>query len=804
MQNETKKRKNMKTIIKHFGANAALLPAESITFTTLLAVLAALFCCNQSATAQSVTGKVVDEEQTPVSYVNVVLLNPADSAFVSGTVSGEDGSFSVETAADTPYIIRLSLVGYKSEYRDAVSPKDIGTVVMTAESVSLDEVTVKAQRPSVAIKENAFVTTVAGTYLEHAGSASDVLSYVPMVLGRDGNFTVFGKGSPLIYINNRKLQDTDELKQINSSDIKSIELITNPGPKYDASVKSVIRIITKRPQGDGISGSLRTHDGWQRGHFCTYNYASLKYRIKGLEVFGRFALNNAEYDENGNLDILTRGSKLIEQTSTEKQTDHENYFSGTAGFSYVFNEHHSIGAYYSNGYAKYRTRATTETVAMEDEEVTDNVFGKEHELRNNYPKHYTNIYYDGEIGKLSLDLNVDYMWKKARTDNVYDETGSTSGNTLTNSFTNNRDRMLAEKLVIGYPVWKGTLEIGDELTLSRSSNIYTTDNTMINNVNTRTDEKNIAGFAELKQEFGIFGVAAGLRYEHVKYKYLEDGVINPDQNKTYNNFFPSVSFSADLDDLQLGATYTCKTNRPNYETLDGSVIYFNRFTLKSGNPYLKPETLHTVELNGSWQNIYAQLSYTYTKNAICMYSAPYNGNEDIRLLSYENISGLKSLSFFIGTQLEIGVWQPSFNVGAEKQWLNISYGDGTKKMNSPIITLQWENAIHLPGDIWLNIDAEWTSKGHRQNILFKPTSYVNAKLYKAFFNNRFAITLEANDIFNKTGEDVWLYCKNITASECFSTNNRMYQITLQYTFNSSRDRYRGKGAGQSERQRFGD
>ena len=111
-----------------------------------------------------------------------------------------------------------------------------------------------------------------------------------MVLGREGNFEVFGKGTPFIYINGRKVQDLAELSHINSSDIKNVEVITNPGAKYDASVKSVIRIRTKRPQGDGWSGTLRTQNGFQH-YFGTREQAKLKYRTGGLELFGNIRLS---------------------------------------------------------------------------------------------------------------------------------------------------------------------------------------------------------------------------------------------------------------------------------------------------------------------------------------------------------------------------------------------------------------------------------------------------------------------------------------------------------------------------------
>ena len=167
----------------------------------------------------------------------------------------------------------------------------------------LGEVVVKSNRPVTAIKGDALVTNVAGTQLEHAGTAEDVLVQVPMVVGRDGVFEVFGKGSPAIYINGRLVRDSNELMQISSADIKNVEVVTNPGVRYDASVNSVIRITTKRPQGDGFSGLLRSVLR-ENKYFSNVNQANFKYRTGGLELFANFGGAIAKFQSNQYLSLI--------------------------------------------------------------------------------------------------------------------------------------------------------------------------------------------------------------------------------------------------------------------------------------------------------------------------------------------------------------------------------------------------------------------------------------------------------------------------------------------------------------------
>ena len=325
---------------------------------------------------------------------------------------------------------------------------------------------------------------------------------------------------------------------------------------------------------------------------------------------------------------------------------------------------------------------------------------------------------------------------------------------------------------------------------------------MVGDAASRVDENNIAGFVEIGQTFGQFNLGVGLRYEHIKFEYLENGQKKEDQSKTYNNLSPSLSLSTMIKNVQLSMSYTHKTQRPSYADLDGTVDYINRFTLEGGNPYLKPENIHSVELMGAWRQFFGQITYTYKKDPIMNTTYPYADDAEVKLITMANFPKIQNLQAFVGAQFRVGVWQPKVNVGVMKQWLSIDYANGRKRLDNPIGLVQFQNAIHMPYDIWLNVDMQWMSGGNDDNTKQTSSSYLNAKLYKAFFNNQFSVTLEANDIFNKSNRDATLLNKDVTIHKFNTTNNRTFMLTLQYTFNSSRDRYRGQGAGANELNRF--
>lgn len=130
-----------------------------------------------SLSAQTVSGRLMDENSQPLPYANVVLLSLPDSVFVSGTVSGEDGSFKLE-ATSKKQILKISIIGYKTVYKP-IAPANLGTVQLVADTQQLGEVVVKADLPKTRVKGNAMVTTVTGSVLEKAGTGNDLLDKTP-------------------------------------------------------------------------------------------------------------------------------------------------------------------------------------------------------------------------------------------------------------------------------------------------------------------------------------------------------------------------------------------------------------------------------------------------------------------------------------------------------------------------------------------------------------------------------------------------------------------------------------------------
>ncbi len=262
-----------------------------------------------------IKGVVCDENQNPVEFANVILMG-ADSVYIAGTVTDANGKFDFFTDYAKAKFLQISALGYKTIIKTLDEKNDIGTLVLVSDNILLDEVTVTAQRPSQHLTKGGIITTVNGSILSLLGNTMDVIGQLPGVMREDDKFTVFGKGAPIIYVNGRKLTDNSELYRMSSKDIASVEVISNPGAKYGAEVRSVLLVRTIKKQGDGLSGSIqavvRAAHSWSNS-----DNLSLNFRKNNLDIFGAFAFDHSRrYQQQKNVTMINNtGHNLYDLNS---------------------------------------------------------------------------------------------------------------------------------------------------------------------------------------------------------------------------------------------------------------------------------------------------------------------------------------------------------------------------------------------------------------------------------------------------------------------------------------------------------
>lgn len=624
--------------------------------------------CSQK-TNRRYRGRVVDDKGRPIEFANVALLSPKDSSMINGGVTNVDGYFVIPCDAQK-VIARVSYVGYKT-FQQPYSSPSIGTIRLITDHISLKGVTVKAQRPQYKMAKGGMTIDVENSVLSKMGNAYDVLGQLPRVSVNGNRVNVFAKGTPLIYINNKKIANGSELSELKSEEIKSVDVITSPGAQYDATVQSVIRIRTKKAQEDKFS-FRNDANALYSGMWQGYEQTLLKYRSHGLEVSNRlYWARNAEDEHIHKLDYSMNYNghqTCIHQDSHVNGTS--SAISERLNISYDINDSNSIGASYRY-YAALTGNADFDghQTITRDNGVLGDIQQLQKQGRKVVPLNEANVYYVGRLSKWQVDFNGSYIFTKLNEHGDATESSNSLGNRTVTSKGLQSSHLWAGKLVLSYDIARSTLSLGSEYTYTAVNGFYHNAEGYVNNSETRQTENNIAAFAEYGLSFGNWRIDAGLRYEHVSSKYYSFGRRENEPSHCYNHLFPNLTLSWNEHPWALQLNYSIKTSRPSYRDLRNYLQYDSRYLLEGGNPYLRPSYKHSIELSiiRGWMN--ASVGYTYTKDAMVWMFCTMDDREAIVIQS-RNLSHSQSAYASFSVSPKFGWYQPLVEVGYKQQWQN--------------------------------------------------------------------------------------------------------------------------------------
>ena len=671
-------------------------------------------------------------------------------------------------------------------------------------SKELGEVVVKAHLPQYKKTHEGLLTNVAGTVLSKMGTAEDVLKHVPSIVKKKDGYEVVGKGTPIIYINGRKMQDISELDNIKSSDIKSVEVIQNPGAAYDASVNAVIKIKTIKKKGEGIGFDTRSVY-WYNKHDNTIQQVNMNYRHNGLNLFATYKFSDATWMQKATYEQTVHVDTLWQQHNNNEVTGRIESHRLISGFSYDFNANHSIGARYtltSPGYSRSKDFFDSQVTA--DDKFYDYIKTDGLTVDKDNPSHQLNAYYNGTLGKTTIDLNTDLYFSTNRAYAYSDEQSQEHDSRNVNSKNRVSNKMVATKLVITSPLLGGNLSYGAEYIHTRRNDDYEVNRTdLLANSYSKLEEQTASPFIQYARLTPIGNITVGLRYEYVRFKYYDAGIYQPEQSRSFRNLFPTISYGAKIGKVMAQLSYSVKTSRPSYSQLSNNVSYMNRFTRQTGNPYLDNETNHRVELSGVWKFIQFMVNYKDSRNAIIYWAEQIPGNEAITMISRKNVKSLKSMTAYISAAPKIGIWAPQINLGMQKPWFTLHTDVASYRLNRPIFMGNFNNALSLPCGITLNVDYRYQSKGNTMNVyLAKEQHVLDVSISKSFLKDALTLEIKGNDLLYKCWDADLLYNQKMELLQVSKRGTRDLQLTLRYKFNTTRSKYKGTGAGNAELNRL--
>lgn len=542
--------------------------------------------------AQTLTGKIIDQQNQPVPFANVIALD-ADSVFINGNVSGEDGIFRIE-ATKQAALLKVSYIGFEEQIIPIQEGKtDMGIIKLSDSNLSLSEITVIGHKPLVSMEKGVLTTGVANSLLSSLGTAEDVLKHIPGLDAKDDKYTVLGKGEAIIYIDNRKVQDNSELQNLASENILKVELITNPGAEYDAETRSVLKITTNKKRENGFSMSLRGV-AKQNHKFSHGEKIEMNYHHEGLNVFALYGFQDSKMREVYDLDYQIAGDTLWQQKDIsiyhKKSLSHDL----TTGIQYDWKKKHTVGARYrfvtndftnnpaTGSYEIYANGVLTEQTNTSGPNFSDT---KAHQL---------NAFYQGTFtDKLNLQVDIDYV-KQNQGHNSETREESLLNNNLITTFTENDNHfsLYAGKAVLRHQANENlSFQYGTEYSLVKGDGIFLS-NAVPNNDFMNREEK-IAAFASTDFMLKKLAVALGLRYEYVKSKAEEYGETTV--NKNYSNLFPSLSLSLPIKDVNMSLNFSNRVSRPAFSILNNNISYTSKFHQEMGNPALQPMKIYDLD-----------------------------------------------------------------------------------------------------------------------------------------------------------------------------------------------------------------
>ena len=754
--------------------------------------------CTQKTTLRY-KGRIIDESGNAAEYANITLLSPIDSTIVGHGVSNENGSFVIPCNSQK-VLARITYVGYKTVNR-IYNNTEMGIIKLQPKAMIIKGVVVKGDRPQYKMSPGGVEVAVEHTLLSKMANTFDVLNLLPRVSVKEQNITVFGKGTPIVYINNKRVNDNNEIVNITPDNIKSISVITSLGAEYDAEVESVIRIKTKERRANGFSLRADAYGKYNKW-MSDYELISARYQTKKFEIANSLWTMGTHDGEENNLitDIYLPDKHYYNDQLIHLDTNNR-FLSEKLSADYSLNDSNSIGGSYRYyGMLKGRTNS----VSRQDVLLNGMAHGsidQEEVMKPFLSLHQADIYYVGKVGHVGVDFNATYYAVKNRRNDEGFEISKELGNQEVHSSNRQNSDMWAGKLVVNIPLWKGNMSVGTEMSKTDSHGTFLNEEQLVPSTKTDIHERNIAGFAQYGLVLNKWTVGLGVRYENIVRDYLSDGVKQDDVSRKYNNFFPNLSVSWNKGNWNWHLNVNEKIHRPSYRQLGNFMQFDNRFLYEGGNPTLQPEKVFNVEAMMLYKWLNVSVGYKYLKDVMEWTKYIYPGKEFAYNTSL-NFDHKQLLYASVNVSPKLGIFRPTWGFNYNQQFFDTRKYGASKALSKPLLSCSLNNnfALSETMNAAIRLNASTT---HADGFLMMKSGYsVNLQFDKSFANRTWIIYLSANDIF-KTAKERWtMYGLGAgTTKDCYNyTRNISLQVT--YNFNAKRSKYKGTGAGNEEKSRL--
>jgi hypothetical protein len=773
-----------------------------------------------SFASNSIQGIVIDENKKPIEYCNVILHKYNDSSYINGTTTDSLGKFEIIDLKPENYFLEIIYIGYKIDTIQAIievknndsETFNIGTIQLKLEENMLKGVTISSTKPIIERKADRIVYNVENSAKASGESAMDLLRSVPgvTVTGND-QIRINGKSDVQVMINGKVEQlNADQLaillKSIQSSNIKKIEVVSNPSARYDADAKGgILEIQLKSSLQTGMNGSA--YINYRQNEYASTEMGfniNVNHKKITLSTNYNFGYNN-NYQKNSYVRDFTDSIKIerFDEYSFDKNKFINHY--ANLNLKYNINEKNTIGIggeifQFNNPHISNSTLNVFNNL-----NVSENINAIQKTKNETLGKGINpslNFNYKSQLDSVgsTLELTYDYTYFNLNTSSHLDMAFYDSANVERSiphfDFKQENPYIVnlhTSKLNYSKPLKNNhSIEFGVKFTWTKTSNdiqfknlignVYVNDSTKSNKFQYKENINAIFSTWSKTWKKG-WSTNLGLRIEQTNTNQ-HSFTLNRITKRHYVDFFPSLFIQKNIKDKHsININFSRKIQRPNFEDLNPFLFYLSPYSIWTGNENLRPQYANITEF-----------TYTY-KNAYSFFIGHENLNNNYTHLIFQDDSAktstYKATNFKIRNNLNIGI-----NINKELfKWWSISYTAqytffryNSIVNNSPFVVssnkfyISLDNTFMLPKNFTINVFAFYTSPHYDATDIMKSDGMVNISVSKSFFDKKLKIRIAGNDIFATKNMSYTTNFFNVKSETRNRWNTRFFSLSVTYNF----------------------
>ena len=768
--------------------------------------------------AQQINGSARDESGLVLNGATVSLIKATDSSIIKLAITKTDGSYSFSGIREGNYKVLVTNVGYKSTFSSDFSFNTSDVTVPELKLVkatgNLITVNVIAKRPMVQVKADKTIVNVEGTINAIGSNALELLRKSPgVLLDKDDNISLAGKNGVQIYIDGRSTPLSGEdlanyLKTLQSSQIESIELITNPSAKYDAAGNAgIINIRLLKNKSLGANGSVMA--GWNMGITSKYNTgASLNFRNKDFNIYSTYSYTYAPDQEHLNVRRKLLDS-LFDQAGTIVDISKSHNFK--AGADYFLNNKNTIGVMVngiisdptSTGNSKTYISNTTAN-KIDRILVADNSTGmKRHNTNINVNYSYT------DLKEKSFVLNADHGSYDRNSDQLqrnyyYDPTGQMKiGTVIYHMISPAQININSIKADYEQNFMKGKLGLGAKSAFVKTDNDFQRYN--VNGLVEDLDKdrsnhfiykENInAGYINYNRQYKNVMIQAGVRVENTFSEGVSNG-LKPDGNsytsdissfkRSYTDLFPSGAITFNKNPMkQWSFAYSRRIDRPAYEDINPFEFKVDEYIFMKGNINLRPQYTNSFGITYTYKyKLNIALNYSHVKDLFTRILDTVETSKTVAIkknLATQDIINLnisypfqyKSYSLFANISSNYSKYKANFGIGRK---IDLSaFGFNVFIQNSLKFAKTW--TAELSG--FYNAPTIYMG-----NFKGKSIYNVDAGISKQILKGKATLKGSVSDVFNTMNFRATSNFAGQATTFSYKEESRQVKLSLNYRFGS--------------------